>query len=199
MNAFMAGNNNLEVTNGMAFKYAPGVGAIAKIPLNEDAKPLMVKPGELTRWYVVNGGPNQFLAFHFISGQMDVRDGFIKNRYGTQDKNDETWTIPPGSASVIEATFPAEGPYVGLTHKLNDVVKGGAFVVIGANNSTMDDIPPEAMVPEVGTGQSMNATETSAAETPGNVTSTTNMTSTGNETSTGNQTSGNQTGTNSTG
>jgi nitrite reductase (NO-forming) len=194
MNAFMAGNNNLEVTNGMAFKYAPGVGAVAKIPLNADAKPLMVKPGELTRWYVVNGGPNQFLAFHFISGQMDVKDGFIKNRYGTQDKNDETWTIPPGSASVIEATFPAEGPYVGVTHKLNDVVKGGALVVMGANNSTMDDIPPEAMVPEPGAGQTMtSSTNETGTATPSK------MTSTSNATETGNQTSGNQTGTNSTG
>ena len=201
MNAFMAGNNNLEVTNGMAFKYVPGIGAVAKIPLNADAKPLMVKPGELTRWYIVNGGPNQFLAFHFISGQLDVRDGYVKNRLGTQDKNDETWTIPPGSASVIEATFPAEGPYIGLTHKLNDAVKGGALVVMGANNSTMDDIPPEATVPAPGTGQSMNVTATSAtpAEAPSNVTSTENETAAGNMTSTGNQTSSNQTGTNSTG
>jgi nitrite reductase (NO-forming) len=207
MATFMAGNNNLEVTNGMAFKYVPGVGAVAKIPLNADAKPLMVKPGELTRWYVVNGGPNQFLAFHFISGQLNVRDGYIKNRLGTQDINDETWTVPPGSASVIEATFPAEGPYVGLTHKLNDVVKGGALVVVGANNSTMTDIPPEAMVPKPGMGQSMNATMTSSAnatenQIPSNATTgTSNMTTPniGNDTTQGNETSANQTGANSTG
>lgn len=133
MNAFMAGNNNLEVTNGMAFKYAPGIGGVAKLDLNKDAQPLMVKPGELTRWYVVNGGPNQGIAFHFIAGLIDVKDGSINTsnggRYGTQVKNDETWWVPPGSASVFEATFPSEGPYVGVTHKLNDVVKGGAFVV----------------------------------------------------------------------
>jgi len=191
MNAFMAGNNNLEVTNGMAFKYTPAVGAIAKLDLNKDAQPLMVKPGELTRWYVVNGGPNQFLAFHFISGQMDVKDGFVKNRYGTQDLNDETWTIPPGSASVIEATFPAEGPYVGVTHKLNDVVKGGAFVVIGDDGSTKGDVPTEAMVPEPGEGRSMTETSaipTNATET-GNATSTSNATDTGNQNTTGNETS----------
>lgn len=152
MNAFMAGNNNIEVTNGMAFRYTPGIGGIAKLQLNADAKPLMVKPGEQTRWYVVNGGPNQFIAFHFIAGQMDVRDGFVVNRLGTQEKNDETWTIPPGSASVIESVFPSVGPYVGVTHKLNDVVKGGAFVVMGSEDSTMDDIPPEAVVPKAGAG-----------------------------------------------
>ena len=26
--------------------------------------------------------------------------------YGTQDIRDETWWVPPGSASVFEATFP---------------------------------------------------------------------------------------------
>ena len=46
--------------------------------------------------------------------------------------NDETWWIPPGSASVIESTFPEEGPYVGVDHAMADVVKGGAFVVMGA-------------------------------------------------------------------
>ena len=28
--------------------------------------------------------------------------------------NDETWWIPPGSASVIESTFPEAGLYVGV-------------------------------------------------------------------------------------
>ena len=165
MNAFMAGNNNVEVTNGMAFKYVPGVGQIAKIDLNKNAKPLLVKPGEQTRWYIVNGGPNQFLAFHFISGQLDVRDGYVANRYGFQDRSDETWTVPPGSASVIEAVFPAEGPYIGLTHKLNDVVKGGGFVVLGSNNSTMNDIPPEAMVPKPGMGQTSTVSASTTNQT----------------------------------
>ncbi len=29
--------------------------------------------------------------------------------YGTQILNDETWWIPPGSASVIESVFPEAG------------------------------------------------------------------------------------------
>jgi nitrite reductase (NO-forming) len=100
---------DLILTNGMAHKYVPGIGVASQIPLNPDATPFMVKPGELTRWYIVNPGPNGYVAFHFIAGQMDVRDGSIKSRYGTQLKNDETWTIPPGSATVVAATFPDEG------------------------------------------------------------------------------------------
>jgi nitrite reductase (NO-forming) len=134
-------NPDLILTNGMAHKYVPGVGAAAQIPLNPDAEVFMVKPGELTRWYIINPGPNGYVAFHFIGGQMDVRDGSIKNRYGTQLKNDETWTIPPGSATVVEATFPEEGLYVGVDHNMSHVLKGGAFAVVASNDSTDDDHP----------------------------------------------------------
>ena len=204
---FLTGNPDIVMTNGMAHKYVPAIGAIAKLPLNPDAEVFKVKPGELTRWYIVNAGPNDYVAFHFISGQMDVRDGFIKNRLGTQLKNDETWTIPPGSASVIEATFPEAGLYVGVDHGMNDVVKGAAFAVVADDASTPNDHPVGTWVPPKGSsevsGPSMmtsgaNATSTATA---GNMTSTANQTSAGNETSMGNATgAGNETGTsNSTG
>ena len=156
MDKFMAKNPDLVLTNGMAHKYAPAIGGVAKIVLNKplndkltnalagkgDLKDFfVVHPGEQTRWYIVNAGPNDYIAFHFIGAQMDVRDGSIINRFGTQDKNDETWTIPPGSASVIEAVFPqgggpegagngSPGVYVGVDHEMTDVVKGAAFAVI---------------------------------------------------------------------
>lgn len=144
MTKFMAKNPDLILTNGMAHKYVPGIGGITKIPLNDKATPFKVKPGELTRWYIVNAGPNDGIAFHFIGAMMDVRDGSIKNRYGTQDKNDETWWIPPGSASVIEATFPEAGVYVGVDHEMTDVVKGGAFAVVAVDaEPAMADDQPE--------------------------------------------------------
>jgi nitrite reductase (NO-forming) len=147
---------DLMLTNGMAHKYVPAIGAASQIVLNPDlndeiangdlSNVFVVKPGELTRWYLVNPGPNQFLAFHFISGMIDVRDGSIKNRYGTQLMNDETWTIPPGSASVIESVFPEEGLYVGVSHSMEHVLKGAAFAVVASNASTDDDHPPGTMV-----------------------------------------------------
>jgi nitrite reductase (NO-forming) len=137
---------DLVLTNGMAHKYVPSVGTASKIPLNNDFQLFKVKPGEQTRWYIVNPGPNEYIAFHFISGMIDVRDGSIKNRYGTQMKNDETWTIPPGSASVIEAVFPEEGIYVGVDHNMSHVLKGAAFAVQATNDSTADDHPPGTWV-----------------------------------------------------
>jgi hypothetical protein len=134
----------------MAHKYVPSIGAFSKIDLNPDAQVFQVQPGELTRWYIVNGGPSDDVAFHFISGIISVHDGSIQNRYGTQVLNDETWLIPPGSASVIEAVFPSEGIYVGVDHAMDDVLKGGAFAVLATPDSTPDDHPQGTMVPPRG-------------------------------------------------
>ena len=165
---FITDQPDLVLTNGMAHKYVPSVGTVAKLELNPNATVFKVKPGELTRWYILNPGPNDGVSFHFISGQIDVHDGFIKDRYGTQDMNDETWWIPPGSASVIESTFPEEGLYVGVDHAMKDVVKGGAFAVLGANNSTNTDHPPGTFVmPKGSPVVSGNAT---SAPTAGNAT-----------------------------
>jgi nitrite reductase (NO-forming) len=165
---FISDQPDLVMTNGMAHKYVPSVGTISKLDLNKNATVFKVKPGELTRWYVLNPGPNDGVSFHFISGQIDVHDGFIKNRYGTQLLNDETWWIPPGSASVIESTFPEEGIYVGVDHAMKDVVKGGAFAVLGANNSTATDHPEGTWVPPKG-----------SSVVAGNATSGGNQTTTG--------------------
>lgn len=141
---------DLVLTNGMAHKYVPSVGVTSKIPLNPDAEVFKVKPGEQTRWYLLNPGPNQGVSFHFIGGQMDVKDGSIKNRYGTQLKMDETWWIPPGSATVIEAIFPDEGTYVGVDHNMSHVLKGAAFAVVATNDATPDDHPAGTWVPPRG-------------------------------------------------
>src|SRR5918997_4498958 len=150
LNKFLAGNPDLVMTNGMAHKYVPEIGAFSKIPLNPDAEVFQVQPGELTRWYVVNAGPNDVVAFHFISGILSVHDGSVQNRYGTQLLNDEGWTIPPGSGSVIEITFPEEGIYVCVDHAMNDVLKGAAFAVLATPESTPDDHPAGTMVPPRG-------------------------------------------------
>src|SRR6059036_1099649 len=83
------------------------------------------------------------VSFHFIGGMLSVRDGTntANNALGTQDRNDETWWIPPGSASVIESTFPEAGLYVGVDHSMKDVIKGAAFAVVAMDNSTATDHP----------------------------------------------------------
>jgi nitrite reductase (NO-forming) len=139
---------DLIMTNGMAHKFVPGIGETAKIVLNPNPELFKVKPGELTRWYILNPGPNEGTSFHFISGQITVRDGQSPDGtdYGTQNINDETYWIPPGSASVIESTFPEAGIYVGVDHNMNHVVRGAALAVVAADNSTAHDQPPGTAV-----------------------------------------------------
>jgi nitrite reductase (NO-forming) len=152
---FISNNPDLVLTNGMAHKYVPAVGEVNKLELNKDAEVFQVTPGELTRWYILNPGPNDGVSFHFISGLLSgVRDGSneANNAFGTQALNEETWWIPPGSASVIESTFPEAGLYVGVDHAMSDVVKGGAIAVMASENSTATDHPEGTCVAAKGEG-----------------------------------------------
>jgi nitrite reductase (NO-forming) len=182
---------DLILTNGMAHKYVPGIGETAKITLNETPELFKVKPGELTRWYILNPGPNGGVAFHFIAGQMSVRDGQNEagDSYGTQDIMDETWWVPPGSASVFEATFPEAGTYVAVDHNMNHVVRGGAFAVIADENSTATDQPVGTAVAPKGSESAVVSSNqpyvmkeaaklTQVSASPANVTTTTTTTTT---------------------
>jgi len=168
MGSFLTEDNLLEVTNGQGFNYAPSIGVDmldgAHVPLL--LNPLSVDAGDLnlylttgdasfansdlsgapilapkdlnTRWYITNPGPNQFLAWHFIAGQIDIRDGSTPKKLMTTVANEETWTVPPGSSSISDSTFPSSGLYIGVTHKLSDVVKGGAFAVLACDTDPSD-------------------------------------------------------------
>ena len=168
MGSFLTEDNLLEVTNGQGFNYAPSIGVNmtdgVHVPLL--LNPLIVDLGDValflatgdpvfansdlsgapilapkdlnTRWYITNPGPNQFLAWHFIAGQIDIRDGSAPNKLMTTVANEETWTVPPGSSSISDSTFPSSGLYIGVTHKLSDVVKGGAFAVLACDTDPSD-------------------------------------------------------------
>ena len=77
------------MTNGMGFKYVPSIGSGAlcndglgypnedcTLPLNSNAEIFKVKPGEPTRWYIFNAGPNDGVAFHFIGTYQNASYGF---------------------------------------------------------------------------------------------------------------------------
>jgi nitrite reductase (NO-forming) len=147
---FINDQPDLILTNGMAHKYVPAIGQVVKLSINPNAEVFKVKPGELTRWFIFDGGPNDDVSFHFIGGIISVHDGSVMNRYGTQDLNDDTWNIPVGSGSVIESTFPSAGLYVGVGHNMNHVLKGGAFAVLATSNSTANDQPLHTCVPPKG-------------------------------------------------
>ncbi len=146
---FVNDQPDLILTNGMAHKYVPSIGKIVKIPINANATIFKVKPGELTRWYIFNAGPNDGVAFHFIGGYQTAKFGFVNGTGSvvTQDQNDQTNWIPPGAGITVESKFPQPGVYVGVDHNMNHVLKGGAFAVLAVNNATAGDQPTATWVP----------------------------------------------------
>lgn len=90
-------------------------------------KPLIAKPGELVRLYIVNIGPNNFSAIHVIGGIFEsvYESGNPANAmHGVQ-----TWTIPPAGGAIFELTFPEEGTYPIVTHSLTDALRGAIGVI----------------------------------------------------------------------
>jgi nitrite reductase (NO-forming) len=148
---------DLILTNGMAFRYIPGIGAESKIVLNPDAEAFHVKAGELTRWYIFNAGPRNSIAFNFGAGlvkevienngnKINSTSNYVGNNgsngiltsspssssdiQGIQGYYDEVVNIPPGSGTVVEVTFPEPGTYFGNDHDVGSILYGAGFVVI---------------------------------------------------------------------
>ena len=52
-----------------------------------------VKPGELTRWYIVNAGPRDYRSFSFAAGMVNIASNGFDNILKSY-----MISIPPGSA-----------------------------------------------------------------------------------------------------
>ncbi len=164
INKFLANKPDLILTNGMAYKYMPFFGTVSKIILNKNAEVFKVKPGELTRWYIVNAGPRGYLSFNFASGMIKTIhyntntnnytnnnltiDSIITNTHplSSISKVYEI-SIPPGSAEEIEAIFPEQGSYVGNDHDIGRFLQGAGFVVLAVDSSTSYDHPKGTWIP----------------------------------------------------
>lgn len=135
MNKFLNNDPDLILTNGMAYKYFPFMGSIAKIPINKDAEMFNVKVGELVRWYIINAGPRDEITFNFAGGMINKvvsTDDTLANSSGA--KNLYEIIIPPGAGRILETIFPEEGVYVGNDHDIGSLLKGAGFVVNANKN-----------------------------------------------------------------
>lgn len=90
-------------------------------------KPLIAKPGELVRLYIVNIGPNNFSAIHVIGGIFDAV--YESGNPANAVRGVQTWTIPPAGGAIFELTFPEEGSYPIVTHSLSDALSGAIGVI----------------------------------------------------------------------
>lgn len=135
MDKFLNNDPDLILTNGMAYKYFPSMGTIAKISINKNAEMFNVKVGELTRWYIINAGPRNEITFNFAGGMIDRvinTDDNLTNLSAV--KSIYEIIVPPGGGRILETIFPQEGIYFGNNHDIGSMLKGAGFVV-NANKS----------------------------------------------------------------
>ena len=90
------------------------------------ANPLVAKPNEKFRIWVVNAGPTLTSAFHVIGTMFDVyADGNPANViYG-----DQTYNIPPGGGAMFELQVPDPGLYPFVTHAFAFTGRGAVGLV----------------------------------------------------------------------
>ncbi len=133
---FLNNTPDLILTNGMAYKYFPFMGTIAKISINKNADLFNVKVGELTRWYIINAGPRNEITFNFAGGMIDKVINGENKSFSNSSTVHNTYdiVIPPGSGKILETTFPEEGVYVGNDHDIGNFMKGAGFGIYANKN-----------------------------------------------------------------
>ena len=88
--------------------------------------PLEATVGETIRIFFGAGGPNIGSNFHVIG---EIFDRVYPGAPDTYIANEETWYVPPGSASVFEMTLEEPGTYTLVDHALYRALKGAAGVL----------------------------------------------------------------------
>ena len=96
------------VFNGRADQYA--------------SEPIVVRPMEPIRVYMVNAGPNRFSAFHVVGGIFERV--FLDGELTTPLKGVQTTLVPVGGSAIFEFRLREPGLYPFVTHAFADATKG---------------------------------------------------------------------------
>ena len=71
-------------------------------------------------------------------GLIDNNSITSQNHFGESESKIYETTIAPGSGASIEVVFPEEKKYLGNDHDMGHLLIGGGFVVLAANNSSIE-------------------------------------------------------------
>ena len=91
--------------------------------------PIIVKPGERIRVYVLDVGPNQISSYHIVGTQFDTvyKEGAYLIKAGNADLGaSQALDLMPAQGGFVELTIPEKGMYAMVSHKFNDVARGAA-------------------------------------------------------------------------
>jgi nitrite reductase (NO-forming) len=103
--------------------------------------PLQADVGETIRLFFGDGGPNVGSNFHIIG---EVFDKVYSGSPDTFVANEETWYVPPGSASIFEFTLDEPGQYLLVDHALYRASKGALGYLQVSGDWNHDIYAPEA-------------------------------------------------------
>lgn len=103
--------------------------------------PLVARPGELIRLWVMNAGPTLRNAFHVIGALFDhvYPDGNPTNGLN----GIQTWDVPPGGGALFELRIPDPGIYPFVTHSFAYTGRGA----VGAIKVSADAPPAPGTYP----------------------------------------------------
>ena len=107
-NKLLGGAPDYVSFNGIAHQYAD--------------HPILVRPDELLRFYVVDAGPNRISAFHVVGAIFSkvYQDGVAAHAL----EGVQTGWVPPGGGMVFETRLAEPGTYPFVTHAFADATNG---------------------------------------------------------------------------
>jgi nitrite reductase (NO-forming) len=91
------------------------------------AAPIVVRPGERIRLYVVNAGPNRISAFHVVGAIFD--DVYLDASPTPTLSGVQTVDVPVGGGAIFEVHLAEPGAYPFVTHAFADATKGAVGVL----------------------------------------------------------------------
>ncbi len=130
------------------------------------ATPLVAKPNELIRLWVVDAGPTLENDFHVIGALFDhvYPDGNPTNQLNGM----QTYGIPPGGGAMFELRIPDEGSYPFVTHAFAYTGLGSVGVLkIDAKAADAPDSYPTMADPFDGGLKAVSGTISGGAPAPG--------------------------------
>jgi nitrite reductase (NO-forming) len=109
----LSGNPQYVVFNGVADQY-------------KDA-PLVARPNERIRLWVMNAGPTLTNAFHVIGALFD--HVYVDGNPTNVMNGVQTWNVAPGGGAMFELTIPDAGLYPFVTHSFAFTGRGAVGVL----------------------------------------------------------------------
>ncbi len=89
--------------------------------------PITVKANQKIRIFIANIGPVEFSAFHVIGALFS--DYYADGDPANHQVGNQTITVPPGGAAMVELTIPAAGKYPFVTHSFVNASSGAIGVL----------------------------------------------------------------------